>query len=109
MELGGWGSTLSPFMMMEEVPAAFREKWAKLVTLVLRRVNIATTELELTKALLWFLVLPQATFRQDKRGGRRGQGAGALARRFDCIMQEDWEGSWTYCWRTSRMRPGGGR
>ena len=92
LELGGWGCTLSPFLMMEEVPSAFREKWGKVVTLVLRKVREATTPLSLDKALLWFLVLPQATLRQDKRGGRRGQGAGALARRFDCILEEDWGG-----------------
>lgn len=88
--LGGWECILTCFQAMEEVPNAHREKWGKAVALVVRRILDATTEEARTRALLWFLILPQALLRQAKRGGRKGQNAASVARRFDCVREGDW-------------------
>ena len=89
-ELGGWECGLSPFPAMKNVPGAFREKWGRLMSMLVRRVLEADTEEATTTALLWFLVAPQAWLRQSGRGGKKGQDHAALARRFDAIIEEDW-------------------
>ena len=50
----------------------------------------AETEEQLTRALKWFLVYPQATLRQAKRSGQNGRGPMMVAQRFQAVMEGDW-------------------
>ena len=75
---------------MEDVPYALRENWAEVVKRVLRRVCDTTSEDSLTRALRWFLYLPQALLRQSKRGGRKGQNVAEVGRRFDSALRGEW-------------------
>ena len=87
--LGVWDCGLSSFRALEEVPTRFREKWAKVMSTILRRLQQATTVEEEIRALKWFLIAPQAFLREPKRGGKKGQIFSALNARFDCVARED--------------------
>ena len=87
--LGVWECGLSTFRALEEVPSSFREKWAKVMSTILSRLQQATTLEEETRALKWFLIAPQALLREPKRGGKKGQIFSALNARFDCISRGD--------------------
>ena len=67
--LGGWECTLSCFQAMEEVPNSHKEKWAKVVADLLRRVLDTPTEEARDRALLWFLVLPRLSFARPREAG----------------------------------------
>ena len=81
--LGGGDCTLSSFQAMEQVPNSHKEKWGKVVANEVRKILDAPTEEARNRALPWFLILPQALLRKAKRGGRKGQNAASVARRFD--------------------------
>ena len=87
---GTWECLLSPCTPMTEVPQAHREKWASGLTIILQRILEAETEEQLTRALKWFLVYPQATLRQAKRSGQNGRGPMMVAQRFQAVMEGDW-------------------
>ena len=89
-EVGGWICALSEFSTVKAVPPAFREKWGRLVDVIVRHILEAATDDAVNCALLWFLALPQLMLRQVGRGGKKGQGHAALALRFDLAMTEDW-------------------
>ena len=72
--LDAWDCTLSVFHPMEEIPECLKVKWGRITAEVLRRIEEATSDTELTRALKWWLVLPQALLRQAKRGGTQGPG-----------------------------------
>ena len=88
--LGGWECGLTGFYAMEQVPAVHRVKFAKAYSLVLQNILEANIEENLTRALKWFLILPQALLRQSKRGGKKGQGAAWVSAKFQAIVNEDW-------------------
>ena len=71
--LGVWECGLSSFRTLEEVPTRFREKWAKAMSTIFRRLQQASTVEEEVRALKWFLIAPQAFLREPKRGGRKGR------------------------------------
>ena len=87
--LGVWECGLSSFRSLEEVPTRFREKWAKVMSTIFRRLQKATMVEEGIRALKWFLIAPQAFLREPKRGGKKGQIFSALNARFDCVVRED--------------------
>jgi hypothetical protein len=58
---------------MDDVPARFREKFGKGFDYVLRRFESASSEVEVIRALKWFLVLPRALLRQSCRSGKRAR------------------------------------
>ena len=87
--LGMWECGLSTFRHLEEVPLRYREKWAKVMSTILRRLQQATSEEEEARALKWFLIAPQAFLREPKRGGKKGQIFSALNTRFDCVVRGD--------------------
>ena len=57
---------------------------------MLRKVQQAGSEEEITRALKWFLALPKLLLREPKRGGRKGQGTGELSARFEAVRTENW-------------------
>ena len=88
--LSAWECTLTGFHPMGEVPVVHQEKWVRAVATVLRRLMEADTEQELTRALKWWLILPQLLLRQSKRSGKKGQGAAWIAARFQAVVDGDW-------------------
>ena len=79
--LGVWECATSLFFHKENVPSVLKEKWGKVVAEVLRKVMGASTMLTLSRALKWYLLLPQAFLRQAKRGGQVGRSS--VAARFN--------------------------
>ena len=71
--LGAWDCALNPFTTMSSVPGPVESKWGKIVAKVLRSVLNAPDDESLTRALKWFLILPQSFLRQAKRGGQVGR------------------------------------
>ena len=45
-------------------------------------------DVEMTRALKWLCILPQALLRKPARGGRSGRGL--VAQRFNALVVEDW-------------------
>ena len=88
--LSAWDCTLSIFTPMGDVPQLLKVKWGRVVAEALRRLEEATSEAELTRALQWWQLLPQAFLRQSKRGGQKGQGAAQIAARFQAALEGDW-------------------
>ena len=87
--LGVWECGLSSFRALEEVPTRFREKWARAMSTIFRKLQQASTAEEEIRALKWFLIAPQAFLREPKRGGKKGQIFSALNARFDCVARGD--------------------
>ena len=85
-----WDCILSPCLAMTDVPPPHREKWASWLTDILQQILEAQTEEQLDRALKWFRVYPQATLRQPKRLGQKGQGPMMVASRFQAIRNGDW-------------------
>ena len=71
--LSAWDCSLNVFTAMVEVPEMHKEKFVLAVSIVLRRIQQAATEEELTRVMKWWLILPQALLRQAKRSGAKGQ------------------------------------
>ena len=90
--LGAWQCALNPFLTMSAVPEPLQTKWGRVVVAVVRSILNAQDETSLDRALKWFLVLPQAFFRQPKRGGQAGRSS--VAGRFNAAMEGDWGGAW---------------
>ena len=67
--LGAWECGLCPFRTLEEVPLPLREKFSKIVAKILLKHQQASSDAEETRALKWFLILPQLLLREAKRGG----------------------------------------
>ena len=88
--LSAWECTLSGFNAMKEVPMLHQEKWVRACSAVLRRIQAAATEDQLTRALKWWLILPQLLLRQATRSGAKGQGARQVAARFQAVVEGDW-------------------
>jgi hypothetical protein len=85
-----WDCVLSPCTPMTDVPPPHREKWASGLTYILQKILEAQSEEQLNRALKWFLVFPQATLRQAKRSGKKGQGAAMVASRFQAVVDRNW-------------------
>ena len=79
---------------MPEVPEALKEGWVFAFSQVLSRLSLASSEEEQVRALKWLCFLPQALLREPRRGGARGQGqgAGAIAKRFNLLCGGEWGG-----------------
>ena len=88
--LGAWDCGICPFRTLEQVPTAFREKFSRAMANILERLGQATTELEETRALKWFLLCPQLFLREPKRGGTKGQGHAAINVRFEAVSAGSW-------------------
>ena len=73
---------------MSAVPEPLQAKWGSVVTVVLRAILNAQDEESLTRALKWFLILPQAFLRQAKRGGQAGRSS--VAGWFNAAMEGDY-------------------
>ena len=86
--LGGWGSTLCQFPMMEECPLQQEEAFTLAWEEVLKRLEEAVTEEQKNQALMWIMFLPQALLRNPTRGGRAGRGQ--VSKRFHCLQRKDW-------------------
>ena len=50
----------------------------------------AQSEDQVTRGLKWFLISAQVFLRVPKRGGKKSQGFGEIASRFDCFVRGDW-------------------
>ena len=100
-KLGGWECGLCEFRTLEEVPPPFREKWARALATILRRILEAQTEIECSRGLKWFLLSAQILLRESKRGGKKGQGTGEVAARFDCLVRGEW-GALVAMWESDR-------
>ena len=87
---GVWDCASTSMLPLEEVPGAFRNAWSDAVATVLRRLQQAGEGEELTRAIKWFLALPKLLLREPKRGGRKGQGTGELAARFESVREGNW-------------------
>ena len=98
--IGAWQSFLCEFRVLEDVPAQHRSGWTWAWSYVLERILNAGTNLELNRALMWLLFLPQAFLRQPKRGGKLGRGL--TAQRFNCLAQGDW-GQLVTIWEKDKM------
>ena len=95
----GWGSidqlpvmecVMSSFPAMDEVPDQFREQWARAMEKALSRIHEAQTNGdELDRAIKWWFFLPQALLRKAGRGGRAGMGL--IKKRFDAVVEEDYD------------------
>ena len=65
--LTAWQCGLNPFRSLEVVPTSCREKLAKAVSIVIRRIQEAQSEEELNRGLKRFLLLPQLFLRERAR------------------------------------------
>ena len=88
--LGVWDCMLCEFPTMTDIPGTYRHIWASSMAKVLQAIREAEGGLNLERALKWFLILPQALFRQGKRGGKAGKGL--VGQRMNCLVQNDWGG-----------------
>ena len=70
------------------MPGPVQGKWGKVVENVLRAILNAQDEEHLSRALKWFLILPQAFLCQAKRGGRAGRSS--VAGWFNAAMEGDY-------------------
>ena len=89
--VGAWDCVLNPFHSMEDVPRPHREKWTQASEKILREVlrsQQAEDQINLDRALKWWLILPAVLLRQAKRGGQAGRNS--VAARFNAIQQGDW-------------------
>ena len=86
--LGGWGSVLSQFTVLDECPPQYEEAWAAAWEEVLQRREQAGTEQQINNALMWMMFLPQALLRKPTRGGRAGRGQ--VCKRFQALQSGDW-------------------
>jgi hypothetical protein len=87
-EWGGWNAILSKFRVREEVPYQHRVVWAWAWGEVLRRIE-CKGGVELNRALMRLLFLPQALLRQPKRGEKSVRGLNR--QRFNCLaIERDW-------------------
>ena len=87
-QLGAWECALNPFTTMLSIPGPLESKWGRVVAAVLRSILNAPDEESLTRALKWFLILPQAFLRQTKRGGQAGRSS--VAGWFNAAMEDDY-------------------
>ena len=62
---------------MEDIPECLKVKWGRTTAEVLQNIDEDTSDAELTRALKWWLLLPQAFLQQAKRGGHKGAPAGS--------------------------------
>ena len=85
---GVWDCMLCQFPTMADIPSSYRHIWASAFAKVLQAIREADGGLDLERALKWFLVLPQALFRQGRRGGKAGKGL--VAQRMNCLVRDDW-------------------
>ena len=75
---------------MADIPGAYRHIWASAMAKVLQAIREAEGGVSLERALKWFLILPQALFRQGRRGGKAGKGL--VGQRMNCLVLNDWGG-----------------
>ena len=67
---------------MEDITECLKVKWGRTTAEVLQNIDEATSDAELTRALKWWLLLPQSLLQQAKRSGYKGQGAAQVRARF---------------------------
>ena len=75
---------------MSEVLLVHKEKWVRAVSSVLRWIQEASTEQELTRSLKCWLILPQVLLRQAQRNGKKGQVSKMIDARFQAVVEGDW-------------------
>ena len=68
---GVWDCMLCQFPTMADIPGAYRHIWASAMAKVLQAIREAEGGVSLERALKWFLILPQALFRQGGEEGRQ--------------------------------------
>ena len=88
--VGEWQAFLVEFPMLEEVPEQHKGAWCTAWSTSLRRWRKAATEHDAETALLWILFWAQCLQRKPSRGGR--QGRVEIASRYNCVLEEDWDG-----------------
>ena len=81
--IGGWKAIISPFGAIDQIPAQHKAVWAWAWGAILVKVQSAVSDLDLDRALMWFLFLPQALCRNPRRGGV--QGRGFINKRFNAL------------------------
>ena len=89
-KLGGWKAFLVECPMLEEVNEQHKGAWCTAWALSLRWWKEATSNRDRETALLWLSFWPQGLQRKPIRGGR--QGRVELSSRYNCVLEEDWEG-----------------
>ena len=89
---GVWEVASSCIVPLEDIPPAFRKAFSTAFSTVLRRIEQADTDLSMRRALKWLLVIGKALLREPRRGGRRGQGSGEIAARFEMVREGNWGG-----------------
>ena len=89
---GVWDVASSCIVPLEDVLPAFRKAFSTALATVLRRIDQADTDISMRRALKWMLVLGKLLLREPRRGGRRGQGSGELAARFEMVREGNWGG-----------------
>ena len=106
-KLGAFDCMLCEFAMLDEVPMQHQEMWGEAWSQVLQRLEEAGTDEEETRALKWFMFLPQALLRKASRGGRAGRGQ--VARRFNALVRGDWGAVVVFWLKDKERREGGAR
>ena len=86
--VGGWRAVISPFGAMDQVPAQNKAVWAWAWGEVVQRIQSADSGLDLDRALMWLLFLPQGLCRKPRRGGI--QGRGFVNKRFIALAEGNW-------------------
>lgn len=84
---GAWDCASACIVPLEDVPRAYRKPFSTAFSTVLRHIEQADTEVEVTRGLKWFLALPKLLLREPKSrgaGGARDQGRFLLdSRRYE--------------------------
>ena len=86
--IGDWKAIISPFGAIDQIPAQHKAVWAWAWGAILVKVQSAVSDLDLDRALMWFLFLPQALCRKPRRGGV--QGRGFINKRFNALANQKW-------------------
>ena len=100
--VGAWDAMLSEFSLLDEVPEQHKLVWVWAAAEVLRRLHLAETEEETTRALMWWCFLPQALLRKPSRGKKEGRGL--VAKRFNSLGKERNWGTIVDMWEVDREK-----
>ena len=100
--VGAWDAMLSEFCLLDEVPEQHKSVWVWAAAEVLRKIHLAETEEETTRALMWWCFLPQALLRKPSRGKKEGRGL--VAKRFNSLGKERNLGKIVDMWEVDREK-----